>query len=34
MSNTDCALTTEEYAQLLEEIWKSKSGKEKGATIN
>jgi hypothetical protein len=34
VSNTDCALPTEEDAQFLEEIWKSKAGKEKGATIN
>jgi hypothetical protein len=27
MSNTDCALSTEEDAWLLEEIWKSKAGK-------
>jgi hypothetical protein len=32
--NTDCALPTEEDAQLLEEIQKSKAGKEKGAAIN
>jgi hypothetical protein len=34
MSNTDCAPPTEEDARLLEEIWNSKSGQEKGATIN
>jgi hypothetical protein len=34
MSNTDCALTHEEDARLLEDIWNSKAGKGKGSTIN
>jgi hypothetical protein len=34
MSNTDCTLLTKEDARLLEYIWKSKTGKEKLATIN
>jgi hypothetical protein len=34
MSNTDCSPPTEEDVRLLEEIWNSKAGKEKGATIN
>jgi hypothetical protein len=34
LSNTDCALLTEEDSQLLEESLKSKAGKEKGETIN
>jgi hypothetical protein len=34
MSNTDCALPTEEDDRLLENIRKSKAGKGKGATIN
>jgi hypothetical protein len=34
LSNTDCVLPTEEYSQLLEEIRKTKTGKENGATIN
>jgi hypothetical protein len=34
MSNADCALPTEEDSQLLDDIQKSNSGKEKGATVN
>jgi hypothetical protein len=34
MPNTDCAPLTEEDARLLEEIRNSKTGNEKGATIN
>jgi hypothetical protein len=34
MSNTDCTPPADEYARMLEVIWNSKAGKEKGATIN